>query len=133
MTSTEAELQVGERILQLLQHLGIKEAHFAASTPGDWHGLVSAHPDVISSLTLVLPRSVDPSVLRTIAPRLLVINGDRGNPAERLQRSMASLSDATLVALDDYQLSNAADVAADRGDSIGPALIDFLGRMNEGQ
>ena len=130
--STEVELPVEERILQLLQHLGIQQAHFAASTPSDWQGLVTAHPEVISSLTLVTPRAVDPSVLGTIAPRLLVFNGDRGNSAEGLQRSMVSLPDATVVALHDYLRSNAADVIADRGDSIGPTLIDFLGRTNDG-
>ena len=130
--ATEAELPVEERILQLLQHLGIQQAHFAASNSLDWQGLVTAHPEVITSLTLVTPRAVDPSVLGTIAPRLLVFNGDRGNSAEGLQRSMVSLPNATLVALHDYLRSNAADVIADRGDSIGPTLIDFLGRTNDG-
>ncbi len=130
--ATEVELPVEDRILQLLQHLGIQQAHFAASNSLDWQGLVTAHPEVISSLTLVTPRAVDPGVLGTIAPRLLVFNGDRGNSAEGLQRAMVSLPDATLVALHDYLRSNAADVIADRGDSIGPTLIDFLGRTNDG-
>ena len=56
--AAEAELPVEERILQLLRHLGIQQAHFAASTPADWEGLVTAHPEVISSLTLVCPRSL---------------------------------------------------------------------------
>ena len=117
--AVEAELPVEERIHQLLQHLGIKQAHFAASNPVDWQGLVTAHPEVISSLTLVTPRSIDPSIARTIASRLLVFNGDRGNSA--------------VVALQDYQRSNYADVIADRGESMGTALINFLGRMDEGE
>ena len=35
----EQEIPVEERILQVLQHLGISKAHFAASTPADWEGL----------------------------------------------------------------------------------------------
>ena len=131
--STEAELPVEERILQLLRHLGIQQAHFAASNSLDWQGLVASHPEVISSLTLVTPRHIDPSILGTLAPRLLVFNGDRGDFAEALQRSMERVPDATLVALHDYIRSNGADVIAYRGDSIGPTMIDFLGRMNEGQ
>lgn len=131
--TAEMELPVEERILQLLQHLGIRQAHFAASTPSDWEGLVTVHPEVISSLTLVSPRAIDPSVLEPLIPRLLVFNGDRGSAAEALNRSMVSLPDATLVALHDYLRSNSADVIADRGDSIGPTLIDFLDRMNQGQ
>ena len=131
--TTQGELPIEERVLQLLQHLGIQQAHFAASTPEDWQGLVAAHPEVISSLTLVCPRAIDSSILRNLAPRLLVFNGDQGDSAERLQRSMVSLPDAMLVALHDYLCSNAADVIADRRDSIGPALMEFLGRMNQGQ
>jgi SAM-dependent methyltransferase len=131
--TTESEIPVEERILQLLHHLGIQQAHFAASNPLDWQGLVTAHPEVIASLTIVTPRNIDYGVLGTLAPRLLVFNGDRGNSAEALQRAMASLPDATLVALDDYQRSNGADVVAAREDSIGPTMIDFLGRMNQGQ
>ena len=62
--TTEAELPVEERILRLLQHLGIQKAHFAASNPADWQGLVTAHPEVVSSLTLVTPRALDPNVAR---------------------------------------------------------------------
>ena len=126
-----AELPVDERILQLLRHLGILQAHFAASNPVDWQGLVAAHPEVVSSLTLITPRAVDPAVASAVAPRLLVFNGDRGNPAEALQRSMAGLPDANIAVLQDYQRSNSADVIANRWESIGPTVIEFLGRMNE--
>ena len=46
-------LPVEERILQLLQYLGIDQAHFAARTPGDWTGLATTYPEVCSSFTLV--------------------------------------------------------------------------------
>ena len=131
--ATEAELPVEERILHLLQHLGIQQAHFAASTPADWQGLVAAHPEVISSLSLVFPRTIDSGILKTLAPRVLAFSGDQGSSAEALQRSMSSLPDATLVTHHDYLLSDLADVIADRGDSIGPTLIDFLDRMNQEQ
>jgi hypothetical protein len=36
--STEPQLAVEERLFQLLQHLGIAQAHFAASIPGDVTG-----------------------------------------------------------------------------------------------
>ena len=39
--ATEAELPVEEGILQLLQHLGIKQGHLVASRPSDWQGLVN--------------------------------------------------------------------------------------------
>lgn len=128
--ATEAELPVEERIIRLLQHLGIQQAHFAASTLGDWRGLMAVHAEVISSLTLVCPRAIDPGILHSFAPRLLVFNGDRGSSAEALQHSMTGLPDATIVTLVDYLSSNTANIVADRTDGIGSALIDFLGRMD---
>ena len=79
--TTEGEVSVEERILQLLHHLGIRQAHFAASNLGDWRGLAEYHSEVISSLTLVSPRAIDSSVLGPLAPRLLVFNGDQGSSA----------------------------------------------------
>ena len=36
MMPIEVEIPVEERILQVLQHLGIEKAHFAAQFAGDW-------------------------------------------------------------------------------------------------
>ncbi len=86
--TTEGEIPVEERILQLLQHLGIQQAHFAASNLGDWRELTANHSEVIASLTLVCPRAVAPEILDSLTSRLLVFNGDQGRAAAALQRSM---------------------------------------------
>ena len=61
---TAADLSVADRLLQVLQHLGIERAHFAASMLADVTGLAQAHPERIASLTLVCPPRLDPSTLR---------------------------------------------------------------------
>ena len=128
--TTEQNLPVEDRILQLLQHLGIQEAHFGARVPADWQGLATNYPEVISSLTLVCPPSgTDLDVLSMAARQLLVLNGDRGTGAEALRRVTASLPNATLVTLHDYLSPPWADVVADRTDDIGSAMMDFLGRV----
>ena len=128
--TTEKNLPVEDRILQLLQHLGIQEAHFGARVPADWQGLATNYPEVISSLTLVCPPSgTDLDVLSMAARQLLVLNGDRGTGAEALRRVTASLPNATLVTLHDYLSPAWADVVADRTDDIGSAMMDFLGRV----
>lgn len=48
----EAPLPLVDRLLQLLQHLGLERAHVAAAVPGDWRGLARAHADRIASLSL---------------------------------------------------------------------------------
>jgi SAM-dependent methyltransferase len=131
---TEAELPVEERLVQLLQHLGIARAHVAARGGGDWGGLAARHPDCIASLTLICPRGMDPGALATLAPRLLVLTGDQGRPDELARQAVANLPAATLITLRDYVSPTLyADVVADRSADIGAAMVDFLARMDQEQ
>lgn len=130
--ATSAEVAVEERIMQLLQHLGIAKAHFAARGAGDWSGLVTSHPEVISSLTLVCPQGFDPEHLAAVAPRLLVINGDQGATAEMVDRNLQGMPDAATVALSDYPTPNTyADVAAERKEDISARILEFLESMDQ--
>ncbi len=129
--ATEPELPVEERLFQLLQHLGIQQAHFAARLSLDWGGLASRHPEKISSLTLVCPTGVDSAALHPLASRLLVFAGDQGPHAERVGQVVASFPDATLITLSDYFSPGWADVIADRTDDTGSAMLEFLARMDQ--
>ena len=122
----EASLPVEERIIQMLRHLGIEKAHFAACMPRDWGGFVTSYPDVVSSLTLICPIGMNLSALRPNAPRLLVISGDQGRPAAEIRRAMANLPDATSIILRDYYSPMWADVIADYTGEIGSGLLTFL-------
>ena len=129
---TEVEQPVEERLVQLLQHLGITRAHVAARGGGDWGGLAARHPDCIASLTLICPRGMDPSTLATLAPRLLVLAGDQGRPDALVRQAVANLQAATLITLRDYVSPTIyADVVADRSADIGVAMTDFLARMDQ--
>lgn len=131
----EAELSVEERLLQLLQHLGIPQAHFAARNPADWQGLARGHSQAIASLTLVCPGGMNPSALGDLAPHLLIFEGDRGQPAEAVKRVAASLSGVILVTLNNYSSPRYnTDVLADRTEEIGVPMLEFLagqGRRQE--
>ena len=120
-------LPVEERILQLLQYLGIEQAHFAGRTPGDWTGLATTYPAVFSSFTLVGPGAFAPHTVSRLASRLLVFTGDQEPSAERNRRVFVeNLPDARHVTLRDYALLGWTDVVADRTDQIGSAMLDFL-------
>ena len=129
--ATESELPVEGRLYQLLQELGIPRAHFAARGIGDWNDFATIHSEHVSSLTLVCPRGIEPDTLRALAHRLLVLEGDQGQPAEITRRVMANLPEATLVTLDDYFSPNIyADVVAEQAEHLGPAMMDFLALMD---
>src|SRR5215468_7146078 len=116
---TEVELRVEERIVQLLQHLGIARAHIAARGGADWGGLAAQYPDRIASLTLICPRGMDPGALASLAPRLLVLAGDQGRPDALVRQAMAHLQEATLITLRAYVSPTIyADVVAERSADI---------------
>lgn len=119
-------LPVEDRILQLLQYLGIHQAHIAGRTPGDWTGLATAHPEVFSSFTLVGPGGFDPRTVSSLASRLLVFTGDKEASAERVRRIVENLPDARLVVLRDYALLGWTDMVAEHTDEIGSAMLHFL-------
>jgi pimeloyl-ACP methyl ester carboxylesterase len=76
--TTGAELSAADRLVQVLQYLGIERAHFAASMLADITSFAQAHPERITSLTLVCPPRLDASTLRALGARLLIIAGDQG-------------------------------------------------------
>src|SRR4029453_14378270 len=122
----ETALPVEERILQLLQHLGIDQAHFAGRTPADWTGLATTYPAVFSSFTLVGPGVIAPDTGSRLASRLLVFTGDREASAERVRRVVENLPDARLVRFRDYSLVGWTDVVDDRPDEIDSPMMHFL-------
>jgi SAM-dependent methyltransferase len=117
-----------DRLLQLLQHFGLERVHVAAAVPGDWRGLASAQVDRIASLTLVCPIGID-AALASVAARAQVIHGDQGPIAERARAAVARMPEVGLVTLAGYAGLVWSDVCAERGAEMGPALVDFVRRM----
>jgi SAM-dependent methyltransferase len=128
---TDPNLPVAERLVQLLKHLGIERAHFAGAVPGDWRGLATRYADRLASLSLVCPTGFDPSAVSSMPSRVLVFHGDRGPTAERVRAGVARVPEAELVTLADYPGLPFADVAAERGDEIGPRLLSFVERLDQ--
>jgi SAM-dependent methyltransferase len=124
----QARFQVEARLAQLLAHLGLDQAHFAARLDNDWTGLVLHRPALVTSLTLVCPVYMHATALRPLASRLLVVNDDHPT-GRRVTQAMTHLPEATLLTLPDYAGSLWTDVVADRPTAIGTALLEFVARM----
>ena len=129
MTTTERPIE--ECVVELLGHLGIERAHFAAGgapTLTDWHGLATRYPERIASLTVVSPPILDGGELAAVASRLLVVAGDQADTGQGAVRLASDLPDVSLHSLGGYEAQPWADVAADRGDELTAAMFAFLDR-----
>jgi SAM-dependent methyltransferase len=124
--STGADLSVADRLAQVLRHVGIERAHFAASMLADITGFAQAYPERIASLTLVCPPRLDPGPLQALGSRLLIIAGNQGGPGTMVRQAMTSLPEATVVWLRGYFSPPWADTVAERTEDIGTAVLDFL-------
>jgi hypothetical protein len=121
----EPESPLEERIVYVLQHLGITQAHVAASVASDWQGLATRDADLIASLTIVCPSGLDPNDLSALASRLVVFTGDHGPQPERLRRALASFPDTALIMLPDYLGETWTDGAADRTREVSAAILEL--------
>ena len=112
-------------LAQLLDHLGIAGAHFAGRSLADVQGFIAKYPDRVATMTLVCPTVLNPRSLAPLGARLMVLTGDHGLGARRVQAVLPDLPEATAVVLDDYAGLTWADLAADRGDDIDAAIREF--------
>jgi SAM-dependent methyltransferase len=124
--TTAADLSVADRLAQVLDHLGIERAHFAASMLADVTGFGQAHTERIASLTFICPPRLDPGPLRALGARLLVIAGDQGRPALMVREAATSLPEATVQWLPGYFSPPWADPVADCTANIEAALLNVL-------
>ena len=92
----------------------------------DLRGVAARHPERIASVTLLCPAVLDTVTLAPLAGRLLVVTGDSGPGARRVQAGLPDLPKATRVVLGDYVGLTWADIAEERGDAIGAAMHEFL-------
>jgi ubiquinone/menaquinone biosynthesis C-methylase UbiE len=115
-----------QRIIQVLAHLGVEKAHFAASMAGDWNGLVENYVEWIGSLSLVCPVTVNSAVLESLASKLLLISGDQPPYSERISQALNGLPGAQHLALEGYSNLLWNDPIGDHPELIGSYLLKFL-------
>ena len=118
-----------ERLVALLDHLGLPAAHMATQIPADVAGLALAHPERIAGLVFCTPTRLDASSFDAQADRLLMIAGELGATLGVTQRAAERLPGAKLRVLADYDAPGWADVAVDRGAEIVAWMHEFLGGL----
>lgn len=126
----EEDRPVEACLTELLDHCGIARVHFVGRSSTDLQGFASRRAERMASLTLLCPAVLDPPTLALLAARLLVITGDRGPGARRVQAGLSGLPQAVTVVLDDYAGLTWSDLAAEQGDKINAAMQAFLMRLD---
>ena len=121
----DAGISVGERVLRLLAHLDLPRAHVLTGRAADAEQLLLARADAVASAAVLGRGGFDPTALRRLEDRLLVVYGT-GGPAAPVEAVLPALPEAATAVLAGYPHLLWSDVVADRTDELGGALVGFL-------
>jgi ubiquinone/menaquinone biosynthesis C-methylase UbiE len=122
MTST------AERLLGLLDHLGINRTHVATQIPADIASLAAGQPERLGGIVLCAPVRLDPAPFRALTDRLLMISGEYGPTFDVTLRAESRLPGAARYVFDSYEAQGWSDVAADRAQELAGQMAPFLQR-----
>jgi ubiquinone/menaquinone biosynthesis C-methylase UbiE len=120
------QLSLSERLVALLDHLGVGCAHIASQIPGDMAVLAASHPERLGGIVCVTPIRLDPAPFAAVADRLLMIAGEYGPTWETTSRALARLPGAQRVMLEGYDAQGWADTAKDCTGELVAAMTGFL-------
>ncbi|HEV3394910.1 MAG TPA: methyltransferase domain-containing protein [Xanthobacteraceae bacterium] len=119
-------MQTAERLAALMEHLGLARAHVATQVASDVAGLAAQSPHRIAGLVLCAATRLDPAPFERVAPRLLMISGDKGLAAQAIESAHTRLPAARRHVLAGYEAMAWSDVVADRAGEVAGAIVGFL-------
>jgi ubiquinone/menaquinone biosynthesis C-methylase UbiE len=115
-----------DRLIALLDHLGVGRAHVASQIPGDMAGLAASRPERLGGIVCVTPIRLDPAPFAGVADRVLMIAGEYGPTWETTSRALTRLPGAQRVMLEGYDAQGWADTAKDCTGELVAAMTGFL-------
>jgi len=118
-------MPIENRLLRLLDHLGIGRAHFASSFPYAAR-LLAARPTAVASAILVRPGGFDPAPWQDYGERLLMVYGDATPSVPEIRRSLRAIPDVREAGLPGYAQFPWSDVAVDRTRELQACMRAFL-------
>jgi SAM-dependent methyltransferase len=128
--SQENNMSSTERLIGLMDRLGLGAAYFGTPIPRDLSGVAAEHPERVAGIVLCVPSRLDPAPFADIADRVLMIAGERGPAAEAIARAVARLPTAEHSVLRGYEAPGSwSDAVADRTEEITGRMVAFLDRM----
>lgn len=122
------DLSPTDRLIGLMDHLGVATAHFGTPIPRDISGMAVEYPERLAGIVLCVPSRLDPAPFADIADRVLMISGEHGPAAEATARAAARLPAAERSVLAGYDAPGSwSDAVAERTQEIAERVIAFLG------
>ena len=121
-------LSPADRLVALLDHLGLGAAHFGTPLPRDISDMATLHPERLAGIVLCVPSRLDPAPFVDIGDRVLMISSERGPAAEATARAVVRLPAAERSVLAGYGAPGSwSDAVAERTQEIADRIITFLG------
>jgi SAM-dependent methyltransferase len=126
----EDHMSPTDRLIALMDHLGLDTAHFATAIPRDISGLAAEHPERLAGIVLCVPSRLDPAPFAKVAGRILMIAGESGPAVAGTANAAARLPGAERSLLAGYDAPGSwSDAVADRTNDITERMIAFLDRL----
>jgi SAM-dependent methyltransferase len=120
-----------DRLIALMDYLGLRTAHFGTPIPRDISGMATEHPERLAGIVLCVPSRLDPAPFTGVAERVLMISSERGPAAEATARATTRLPAAERFVLAGYEAPGSwSDAVAERTDEIAIRMIAFLGERS---
>lgn len=124
------DLTLPQRIIAVLDALGIQRAHVATQVSGDIAALAANHSGRLAGVALVAPSRVEAAKFQALAGKLLYIAPEGGTLAKTAARSLPQLPEAQVERLAGYSAESWDDLAVDRPD-IPDLLYHHLSTIPE--
>lgn len=121
-SSADDKMHLARRLAALLDHLGLKAAHFATQMPGDLTDLAAEQPQRLGGTAFIVPVRLDPAPFAALSERTLVVTGDSGVSHEASRRAADRLKGSALIELKDYATTGWSDIARERKSDLVAAL-----------
>ena len=121
-------MPLADRIVAVLDALGIGKAHIATQLPGDIADLVQHHRARVAGVALVAPSRCNPARFQHLGGDLLYIAPEGGTLSKTAARSIPQLPDAKIERLSGYAAESWDDIASERPD-LTDILDGFLGPL----
>jgi SAM-dependent methyltransferase len=124
--ASEPNQSTAQRLIALLDHLGLARAHVATQIPGDLADLAASAPARLGGVVLCAPVRLDPAPFAALADRMLMICGEYGPTFDVTLRAADRLPAAQRHIIDNYEAFGWSDVARDCAAEIAGRMTGFL-------